>query len=359
MPVINPIDDNQGAYAAWFNAFANAHGAGGIVSGCSISKGTGDWDIDVTSGTIIESNTEASISAGTVTLTQPSNDADMDAGESRIDLVTANTGDALSVTEGTAASNPTTPDIPSSEVLLGFVHVSNSDSTVADSDIFDVPALIQNNNTLYDGSGSFALKSSFEDWWSPNLTDTLFTTRADDGSVTINDTNIQVRNPGNASAEATSQIVSAAKLWNHIDSGSITVNVSNVTIDNSSNASIRLAIADAVLERPGQGTQNRLEGIIRGDGTVVAATENGGTSGTSTDTTQDNAYVSGLNSIKISWDGSSVTVETKDGTTTVTVSDSSNYPANSRQLFLRIAAFDVDGANARNVDYDIDSIAST
>lgn len=169
MTVINPIDDNSRAWAAWFNALANAHGAGGIVSGCSISKGAGDWDIDVTAGTIVESNTETSITADTVALTDPASDADMDAGESRVDLITADTTDSISVTEGTAASSPATPDIPSGEVLLGFVVIAESDATVADSDIFDVPALMQDDSIRYpapvygDGSDGAITRSTSAD----------------------------------------------------------------------------------------------------------------------------------------------------------------------------------------------------
>jgi len=154
MTVVNPASDNVTLWAAMLNAFANAHGAGGIVSECSISKGTGDWDIDVTAGTIIEANTEASITADTVTLSDASG---LSAGESRVDLIHADTGDAIATTEGTGAADPVSPDIPASEVLLGFVVVSEGDSTVADSDIFDVPALRQNDSVLYNIGGSHEL----------------------------------------------------------------------------------------------------------------------------------------------------------------------------------------------------------
>lgn len=159
MTVVNPVNDNEFYWAAWANAWANAFGAGGIVSGCSISKGSGDWDIDVTSGTIIESNTEASITADTETITDSSalgTDAEGN-DESRITLITANTGDTISSTDGSAAVKPATPDIPANEVLLGFVVVTNGDSTAADSDIFDVPALRQNDSALYDVGGSYEL----------------------------------------------------------------------------------------------------------------------------------------------------------------------------------------------------------
>lgn len=173
MTTLNQFDDNEFLWAADLNAVVNAASSSGINSGCSISKGTGDWDIDVTSGEIVEDGALASISSGTVTLTQPSNDADMGSGESRIDLVHVNTSDTLATTEGTAASDPVSPDIPADEVLLGFVVVSNADGTVADSDIFDIPAIqpgVNRPNWVRDGtlsgSGStahqYSLSTSYD-----------------------------------------------------------------------------------------------------------------------------------------------------------------------------------------------------
>lgn len=154
--VHNTLDDNTTFWSVYYSVVENALGGWGIVSGCAISKGTGDWDIDVTSGTVFITGTgEVSVSSGTVTLTDPASDADMDAGESRIDLVTADTGGSLAAVEGTAASNPDAPDIPADEVVLGFVHIENSDSTVADSDIIDVPALLGDDSVRYhDGSAA-------------------------------------------------------------------------------------------------------------------------------------------------------------------------------------------------------------
>lgn len=148
---VNPIDDNTAAWAAWFNGMMNAHAGEGIVSGCSISKGTGDWDIDVTSGSIFESSTESSISSGTVTITDSSG---LTSGQSRVTIITADTGDALASTDGSAAADPATPDIPAGEVLLGFVVVSEGDSTAADSDIFDIPALSHAQHDAADFDGA-------------------------------------------------------------------------------------------------------------------------------------------------------------------------------------------------------------
>lgn len=149
--VVNSPSENTTAYALQMAAAYNALNGFGIVSGCSISKGTGDWDIDVTSGTVFITGTGAvAVGSGTVTLTAPGSDADMDAGESRIDLITADTGGSLAGVEGTAAADPDYPDIPTDEVLLGFVEVFNDDSTAADSTIFDVPVLFGDDIERYD-----------------------------------------------------------------------------------------------------------------------------------------------------------------------------------------------------------------
>lgn len=143
--VINLVNNGSTIWDTYTNVQLNALAGFGILNGCAISKGTGDWDIDVTAGTVfIDGTGGVSVSAGTVTLTDPANDADMDAGESRIDLITADTSGTLAAVEGTAGTTPDSPDIPSDEVVLGFVVIAESHSTVASSDIIDIPVLINN-----------------------------------------------------------------------------------------------------------------------------------------------------------------------------------------------------------------------
>lgn len=153
--VLNTLDDNITFWSPYYTALENALAGDAIVSGLSISKGTGDWDIDVTSGALIESWTETSISSGTVTITDSSG---LGSGESRITLIHADTGDALASTDGSAAADPDAPDLPAGEVLLGFVVVSDTDSTVADSEIVDLGAIAPaaRSNSIQIWSGSIA-----------------------------------------------------------------------------------------------------------------------------------------------------------------------------------------------------------
>lgn len=140
----NTFDDNTTLWAGQLNALANAHEREGIVSGVEPSKGTGDWDVDTTSGTVRIRGTVTDVTAQSpaVTLTAPASDSDLDAGESRIDIVHVNGSGTFSSTEGTAATNPTTPNIPSDEALIAVIHIEESDSTLADSDIFAYPGAL-------------------------------------------------------------------------------------------------------------------------------------------------------------------------------------------------------------------------
>lgn len=135
---LNNFQDGEAIHAPGLNAIVNAHEREAILSGCTPSKGSGNWDVDVTSGRVIVNGTEASVSAGTVSLTAPGSDADLDSGEARVDLVTADNTGTLSATEGTASSGdkkPISPDIPAGEVLIAAVFVDADASSLTSSDI--------------------------------------------------------------------------------------------------------------------------------------------------------------------------------------------------------------------------------
>ena len=145
--------DNMTLWAASLNGLANGTNGDAIVSGCGLTAGAGDWETDVDSGTVINANTTGSVSADTVLHTDPASDADMDTGESRIDLVVSNASDNTSIIEGTAATNPVSPDISTDDVLLGFWLIAESDSTLADSTLFDMPPLAAPDSAKYQSTG--------------------------------------------------------------------------------------------------------------------------------------------------------------------------------------------------------------
>lgn len=175
------------------------------------------------------------------------------------------------------------------------------------------------------------------------------------GSITDNSGVVEVREPGNASNTSESRLYSHIFEFDPSVTRRIRVNLQNITIDNNSNARIVLAVQSAPDTENQLSSGDELFGDARGDGQVSAVTRQDGTAGISSDASQGNAFAGALNYLEISWDGSELTVEASDGSTTITVTDSSNYPS-GETLHLHIGATDQDGANARNVDFDIDSV---
>lgn len=165
---LNTFDDNEPLFAAHMNYLVNALNGDGIVSGCAISKGTGDFETDVTSGTVQINNDRFSVSADTVTHSDTSG---LTSNEQRIDIITVDNTDTITVTEGTAAFNPTTPTIPTDEVLLGFWFIDETDTQLTTE--FDIPAsqaqgatdFVEDNNSPLTGSGSATYTINLADQW--------------------------------------------------------------------------------------------------------------------------------------------------------------------------------------------------
>lgn len=189
------------------------------------------------------------------------------------------------------------------------------------------------------------------------LAESAFSTTADAGSVTFGADKLELRNPGDAAATASLRLFNSGVEFDPSGSGTLRINVNNLTVDNDSTARIIFQISD----QPDNGgftggTNPDALGVeVLGDGTIRAGTSEDGTFTVDTDSTQDNAYVNALQYIEFAWDGTNCNVETSDGTTVVTASESSNYPT-GENLFLKLEARDGDGSNQRNVDFDVDSI---
>lgn len=164
----NPYDDNTTLWAASLNTIHNGVQQELIESGATPSKGSNDWDTDIASGDVFVNGTEASVSSQTVTHTQPGNDADMGSGDSRIDLVTINDSGTAAITEGSAAADPASPDIPANEVCVAQWHIANGDSTLADADLTDtrvVGANLQTELTFESGTGSVSAGTDTTTTW--------------------------------------------------------------------------------------------------------------------------------------------------------------------------------------------------
>lgn len=139
--VRNGFGDNRPLWAAELNALQSAPGSFGVVDGCTPTEGTGDWDVDVASGTVrVDGTGDVSVSGQTVDLADPT--GGMNSGETRVVLVTVDASGTASDTAGTAATNPASPDIPTDEVLVAVVVVAAADASISDSDLYDPRVVI-------------------------------------------------------------------------------------------------------------------------------------------------------------------------------------------------------------------------
>lgn len=199
------------------------------------------------------------------------------------------------------------------------------------------------------------------EWWDTdywvNYVNAYYAESIDTGSISYYGDRVEIRNPGNAAAKSRVILYDPVRAFDPSVSGSIELSLNNVVLDNSSLARIYLEITDNPASA-GVAAGDRLYLIIQGDGVIIAGTENDGVNNTTTDATQNNAYVNGLQSGKISWDGAAVTVTVTDGATDVVVTENASYPAGELLAF-HTYADDEDGAAARNADYDITGVTIT
>jgi hypothetical protein len=149
----NPVQDGDFVLAPLFGSLINAHGAEGVLNGIDPSVGTGDWDVDTSAGDVFINNSTQAVSPTTTTLTDPASDADLDSGEFRVDLLTADSTGSINVAEGVAATEPITEDIPSDEAVVCAVVVSGAASSLQSADIYDYRTLIEDDAGRYIDGG--------------------------------------------------------------------------------------------------------------------------------------------------------------------------------------------------------------
>lgn len=140
---LNPFTDGNALLGVGLNGMVNAHAQDGIITGVTPSKGAGSYDVDIASGTALIDNDLITVAADTVTLTSAAADADLDAGEFRVDVITVDTTGTINVAEGTAAVTPIAPSIPTDEALIAFVIVDGSGSSISSGDIHDRRVIVE------------------------------------------------------------------------------------------------------------------------------------------------------------------------------------------------------------------------
>ena len=130
----NTWAEGESFSVAALNALKHAFEGEGIKSGGEFSTGDGDWDVDITA---VEYHIgDAGYAAGADTLAVSTPDA-----EDRLDLITADTNEALHVIEGDPASEagkPNAEPIPEDEVLLGAVYIREGSSELIPADLLDM-----------------------------------------------------------------------------------------------------------------------------------------------------------------------------------------------------------------------------
>lgn len=131
--VANNFADGELFTAAHLNSILQAFRGFATQSGGVASKGTGDWDVDVTAGEFLDGTL---FPAQTATLTAA------DATNYRVDLLTlqqsGGTG-ALNVYEGSdSAGAPAVQDVPTGEVPIAVVELKAGASALTSADIHDV-----------------------------------------------------------------------------------------------------------------------------------------------------------------------------------------------------------------------------
>lgn len=176
------------------------------------------------------------------------------------------------------------------------------------------------------------------------------------GSVTFNTTEIQIREPGNASAIEESIVYDDLMDVSTDYKGSIRFDLSNITIDNTSDGLLYFKLTNA----PGQDDLNGDEELkvnLYGNGDIFAITAHAGTTNIKDDTSQDNTFITNVNYVKMEWDplNDTLDVTVTDGSTTVTISQTANWPDN-KLLNLQAAARDENDSSSTNVDMDINKI---
>jgi hypothetical protein len=157
----NPVQDGDFVLAPLFGSLMNAHQQDAVLNGVAPSVGTGDFDVDTTAGNVVVESDPVTVSSNTATLTAPSNDADLDSGEFRVDLLTVNNAGTVNVSEGNAANEPISPPIPTDEVVICAVVVAGDATGLQSADVRDYRSLIDQDARTYkdndidtDGDGS-------------------------------------------------------------------------------------------------------------------------------------------------------------------------------------------------------------
>lgn len=109
----------------------------GVISGCAVTaQGSPNMTVAVASGVVRVNGKRVAVSSGNVTVSTA------DGSNPRIDLIVVDDSGTKDAIDGTAASAPKAPDIPANSVVLAFVYVPASDTTIASNQITDKRCIV-------------------------------------------------------------------------------------------------------------------------------------------------------------------------------------------------------------------------
>jgi len=142
---LDNFQDGSPLSAEGLDAMVNAFDHEAVLSGGVPSVGTGNFDVDLTAADYVIEGTDYTATADTVTLSNPS-------GSDRVDIITATTGSAFSVSEGTPGTNPNADDIPDDEVLIAAVFVDSGAASLSSGDINDYRVILRRDAVTFKGN---------------------------------------------------------------------------------------------------------------------------------------------------------------------------------------------------------------
>ncbi len=147
------IPDNDTAFAAaqsiWMSADIDILTAGaagvGVITGCGVTaQGSPDMTVAIAAGVIrIADLTWVAVTSGNGTITTA------DSTNPRIDLISVSNSGTKTVTAGTAAANPKSPDLPSGHIALAMVYVPANDTTIETDHITDKRFILPPDTLMY------------------------------------------------------------------------------------------------------------------------------------------------------------------------------------------------------------------
>jgi len=134
------VNDTNDAIITTYMELNSQRYGDSVISGCEVTEqGTPDQTVAVASGKILIGGLYYDVSADTVL-----NLSAADGSNPRWDLISVDSNDTLTVTDGTAASSPVVPTLPNDEASLAVIYRAANDNVINEVNITDSRKLVAN-----------------------------------------------------------------------------------------------------------------------------------------------------------------------------------------------------------------------